>query len=167
MKIAVVYQSKTGFTERYAKWIAEALSCDCLALKGISQRTLAAYDTVVYGGGIYASRIAGLAKIKRLYQGDLVVFAVGASPVQADGTAAERKEIPHFYFRGGLDFERMGFFSRKILQMVAKNLADKPDKTLEEQDFAEALRDSCDFTEQQSILPLVEKILVLKSKEQR
>ena len=28
MKKIVVYESGTGFTERYAKWIAEELACD-------------------------------------------------------------------------------------------------------------------------------------------
>ena len=28
MKIIVIYKSKTGFTKRYAEWIAEELKCD-------------------------------------------------------------------------------------------------------------------------------------------
>ena len=32
MKTIVVYNSQTGFTERYAKWIAEAAQAVCLPL---------------------------------------------------------------------------------------------------------------------------------------
>lgn len=28
MKILVTYKSKTGFTKKYAKWIAEELNCE-------------------------------------------------------------------------------------------------------------------------------------------
>ena len=30
MKTLILYHSKTGFTERYAKWLAEALQGDCV-----------------------------------------------------------------------------------------------------------------------------------------
>ena len=32
MKTIVIYQSQTGFTKRYAEWIAEAVGADCIAL---------------------------------------------------------------------------------------------------------------------------------------
>jgi len=31
MKTIVIYNSQTGFTERYAKWIAEETSADCVS----------------------------------------------------------------------------------------------------------------------------------------
>ena len=33
MNRIVVYTSKTGFTEKYAKWIAEELQCEAVSLK--------------------------------------------------------------------------------------------------------------------------------------
>ena len=33
MKAAVIYYSQTGFTKRYAQWIAEAAGADCFGLK--------------------------------------------------------------------------------------------------------------------------------------
>lgn len=32
MKTVVIYNSQTGFTKRYAAWIAEAAGADCLEL---------------------------------------------------------------------------------------------------------------------------------------
>ena len=32
MKTAVIYNSQTGFTKRYAEWIAEATDADCFEL---------------------------------------------------------------------------------------------------------------------------------------
>ena len=33
MKVAVIYNSQTGFTKKYAEWISEATGADCLELK--------------------------------------------------------------------------------------------------------------------------------------
>ena len=38
MKTIVIYNSKTGFTKRYAEWISEALSCECVELKEASKK---------------------------------------------------------------------------------------------------------------------------------
>ena len=56
----VIYKSKTGFTERFAKWIGEELSCDVIPYARRSAINFDAYDTVIYGGGIYAGSIGGL-----------------------------------------------------------------------------------------------------------
>ena len=47
----VVFQSKYGTTEKYARWIAEALRCDLLERKNTKAEDLKAYDTIIYGGG--------------------------------------------------------------------------------------------------------------------
>ena len=33
MKTLVIYNSQTGFTEKYAKWLAEKLEAKCLSVK--------------------------------------------------------------------------------------------------------------------------------------
>ena len=50
--IAVVYASHYGFTETYARWIAEDLQADLLGSGSV--RDLSRYRCVVFGGGLYA-----------------------------------------------------------------------------------------------------------------
>ena len=38
MKTIVIYNSQTGFTKRYAEWIAEEAGADCLALSDAKRR---------------------------------------------------------------------------------------------------------------------------------
>lgn len=52
MKAIVVYTSKYGTTEKYARWIAEGLHCPAKELQDISAQDLTAYDTIIYGGGL-------------------------------------------------------------------------------------------------------------------
>ena len=57
MKIIVIYNSQTGFTKRYAEWIAEATGADCLALSAAKAKNLADYDAIIFGGWACAGNI--------------------------------------------------------------------------------------------------------------
>lgn len=62
----------------------EAAGFDCVETKKADIATVAGYDTVLLGGGIYASGIAGLGFLKKnaeaLRDKKIAVFCVGASP---------------------------------------------------------------------------------------
>lgn len=51
-KVVVIYGSKYGTTEKYAKWISEELNCDLFSYKSIKKDNLLNYDTIIYGGGL-------------------------------------------------------------------------------------------------------------------
>jgi len=86
MKAIVVYKSKYGSTKAYAQWIAEALNCDFVDASGVKVEDLMQYDTVVYGGGLYAEVIAGVSLITKnldkLAGKKLIVYTTGITPVQ-------------------------------------------------------------------------------------
>jgi len=65
LKVVVVYQSASGFTEKYAQWISEALNADLFNVKKMSIETLQEYDTIVFGGNLHAVGISGVNTIKR------------------------------------------------------------------------------------------------------
>lgn len=83
-KVLVLYKSKTGFSERYARWIADNLQCDLVELADFNKQSLSEYQLIVYGGGLYSGQINGIGKIKRWMKefSDKiwVVFATGATP---------------------------------------------------------------------------------------
>ena len=64
MKIAVVYKSISGFTEKYAGWIAEETGGDLFRLGTVSSTKLKEYDAVIYGGSLHAVGITGVGFIK-------------------------------------------------------------------------------------------------------
>lgn len=61
-KTLVVYGSHYGATKTYAEYIAQKLSCPCLAAESLKKGMLANCDAVVFGGGVYAGSIAGWKK---------------------------------------------------------------------------------------------------------
>ena len=65
-KILVLYKSKTGFSERYARWIAEDLQCDLANLAEFKKDSLLQYGLIIYGAGVYAGQINGILPGKRV-----------------------------------------------------------------------------------------------------
>ncbi len=168
MKKIVIYKSKTGFAQKYAGWIAEALECDAEELQNVSAKKLQEYDIIIYGAGVQASMIYDMKKVKSLYQQlaskKWVIYATGVTPGSDQGNYENLKktnmsdgleQVPFFYLQGGLNYEKMGFISKKMLGMVGSMLAKKEDKTEEEAELARVFGEPSDFTDVKNIEALV------------
>lgn len=59
MSTIVIYDSKYGHTEQFAKWISEELSVPMMPLSEAEAADLASYQTIVFGAPIYAGMIKG------------------------------------------------------------------------------------------------------------
>lgn len=159
MKRIVVYESGTGFTEKYAKWIAEELGCQVKSRKQVKAKELEEYDQVIYGGWVMAGMISGYKKMKAMNLKNLVVFAVGMTIPSEEVVAklAEQNQIPTgkvFYFEGGFAPENLGFIKRKIIGMIQKSIEDKQEKTEEDIYMLETCA-GADRTKREAIADLV------------
>lgn len=137
MKTIVIYKSNTGYTEQYANMLSEALSCDCVSLKEVGKVNLGDYGTVIYGGGVRASRITGIKSIiKRVPthdQQNLLIFAVGANgpsernteELRAKNLTENNVDYPLFYMQGGFDPDKLNFALKMMLNGISKNLSKK------------------------------------------
>lgn len=160
MSTIVIYESATGFTKRYAQWIAEALQCDCKELKQLSLNEIENVDRVIFGGWIMGSGIMGLEKLRGRTQ-PFAVFAVGSSPAYEEviSVIKEQNKIgdtPLFYMEGGFQFEKLGFAKKTILKMLKKAVAKKENPNRQEAFMAQALGTSFDHSGREQILPLIE-----------
>lgn len=154
----IVYQSATGFTEKYANWLSEALGCKAVKLKKITERELSQYDTVIFGSRIHAGRIDGFDKARKLYAASgasrLILFVTGGAPAEAEAviekmwqdnlSAEELMNLPHFYMPGGLCYEKMSLPDRMIMKMAAKMMSKEKNKSDAEAGFAQAIGASYD-----------------------
>ena len=55
----VVFKSKYGTAEKYARWIGEELDCPVKSIDEIRARDLEPYENIIYGGGVHAGGIEG------------------------------------------------------------------------------------------------------------
>ncbi len=168
-QVVVVYKSVTGFTEQYAKWIAEELDCRALPLKEASAKTMPQYKTVIFGGRFHAGSVDGLKEAKELFgestAAKAVVFAVGAMPDTAkemieeawkkNFTPEELKRIPHFYMPGGLRYEKMPLGDKLMMKVFEAMVRRKKDKSEYERTMEKALGNSYDLSSKKFIRPLV------------
>lgn len=168
MKILLIYKSKTGFTEKYANWIAEELKCDIEKISNIQRIDFSSYDLIIYGSRIHAGRIDGLDKIKKLnLDNKLIVFATGATPKETNSikevwknnlTESELISIKHFYIPAGLNYERMGFLDKVMMKMASMMLEKKENKSIEDIGMQNSIKKSYDISDKSRIKTLVDYI---------
>ena len=162
MKKIVVYQSSTGFTAKYAGWIAEELGCETKPFKEVKAEELAGYDMVIYGGWIMAGMVSGYDKIKALNLKNTIVFGVGMT-VPSEEVAeriAKQNQIPEgrfFYFEGGYAPEKIGFFQKMMMNMIKKSVEKKQEKTKEDIRMLETFQGK-DRTSKEAIKQLIQLV---------
>lgn len=162
MRRIVVYQSGTGFTAKYAGWIAEELGCEAKEYKSVKPNELNDFDMVIYGGWIMANTVVGYDKIKVLNLKNVVVFGVGMS-IPGDETAekiAAQNQIPgerFFYFEGGYQPQKLGFVKKMMLNMIKKSIEKKEAKTEDEIHMLKTM-EGADHTDRAAIKELVEYV---------
>ena len=162
MKKIVVYQSSTGFTAKYAGWIAEELGCEAKPFKEVKAEELAGYDTVIYGGWIMAGMISGYDKIKALNLKNMIVFGVGMTVPSEEVSVriAKQNQIPEdrfFYFEGGYAPEKIGFFQKMMMNMIKKSVEKKQEKTKEDIRMLETFQGK-DRTSKEAIKQLIQLV---------
>ena len=134
MKILVIYQSKTGYTKKYAEWISKELKSDLKEIKKVSASEISNYDLIIHGGWIMGGIIKGLKKVKKFNPKELIVFGVGFTKkdkANLNKIVKDNKieDIPFYYYEGGTNPKKMGFFGRTIVKMVTKQKVTYVDNT--------------------------------------
>lgn len=169
MKTIVIYNSQTGFTKRYAEWIAEAAGADCLALAAAKKKDLAAYEAIIFGGWACAGSISKIGwfkgNIDKWSGKKLIAFCVGASPIdnpeidialKRNFNEPELKKVKTFYCPGGFRYEKMSASSKLMMKIFIKTLNAKKDKTEEEQTMIKMISSSYDISDKKYIEPILQ-----------
>ncbi|MGK0467554.1 flavodoxin domain-containing protein [Clostridium sp.] len=164
MKIVVIYKSKTGFSKQYAEWISEELSADIFEVSTININMLTAYDTLIYGGGLYAGGINGTKYITqnldKLKNKKNIVFATGVSPFREEViselrdknfTSEEQKYIKFFYLRGGFDYSKLKTFDKALMTLLKCKIKMKKKLTPDERGMLGSYDKPVDFTRKKNI----------------
>ena len=172
MKGIILYSSKYGATKRYAEWLAEKTGFDCVETKKAKIEDVKQYDTILLGGGIYASGIAGLSFLKKnitqLREKKVIVFCDGASPYEerafqqivAHNLKDSLAGLPCFYCRGAWDPDAMSLADRTLCRMLQKAVAKKKPEDCEiwEKALLEAGDQKHDWTDRSYLAPILEAI---------
>jgi len=177
MKSAVVYWSKTGFVKKYAEWIAEELAADLIEGEKASLEKLTVYDSLVFGGSLYAVGINGSEFMKKVLRDEkfsnkkIAIFATGASSPLPEVleevsnnnfSKEEQKLFEFFYLRGGFNYNKLGIKDKLLMKMMKWQLERKKKKgeelNEEEKGMLKAFDEPVDFTSRDNIKELIEYV---------
>ncbi len=155
----IIYHSKTGFSQRYAQWLAEALDCQAVPYRDRKSVNMSRYDTIILLGGLYAGNMSGLGWLKKqpLTGKRAAAVAVGCSPMEWPGQAESMEKlfggtpVQGFYCQGGLDYDHMGAVDKAMMAALRAALRDKPDKA----DMLAAISQSFDGTKREYLDPVI------------
>ena len=135
MKIAIIYASKHGTTEKVARSIAEKLSGELFSLRNNQNPDISGFETVILGSSVYAGQASG--KMKEFCKANepvllhkkIGLFVCGMHPDKeqrekelkdAYSEALHEKAVASGFFGGEFLFEKMNFVERLIIKKIAK-----------------------------------------------
>lgn len=167
-KIIVVYKSKYGSGKQYAQWIAQALGADLFDRSDVSANDLLAYDTVIYGGSLYAVGMLGFDLIRdnfdKLLNKKVIVFSVGASPAHpealesvknANFTEAMKERVHYFHLRGGFNYKKLNLADKIMMALLRNKLKGIQEKDSDQIGMLAAYDHPMNWTHEKWIAPIV------------
>ena len=168
-KTLVICSSQTGFTRKYAHWLAEATGADLLEQKEAAKKEdsfFEAYQAIVYGGWVMAGKVMKsdwfLGKAQSWKDKRLAIFAVGASPMESPDiekalqqllTEEQKQYIRAFYCPGGLNYDAMKLPSRLAMKMLA-SVKGRKNATEDEKKMAAMISSSYDLSDRKYLEPV-------------
>ena len=172
MKGIILHTSKYRATKCYSEWLAEETGFDCTETQKARIEDIKRYDTIILGGGIYASGIAGLSFLRKnivqLQGKNVIVFCVGASPydeaafqqIIAYNLKGPLTGLSCFYCRGRWDMDRMSFVHRNLCRLLQKATAKKKSEecAVWEKALIEAGEKKCDWMDKSYITPILQAL---------
>ena len=151
----VLYGSKYGSTKQYAEWIAEELNADLLDVNDANLQNIKNYDTIIYGGAVYAGGITGINFIVKNYDqlknAKLVIFTCGI----ADPSIDINKENLIKNIRGAMDYSKMSFLHKTMMSALVKKIKNKSSLTDEERCILDTYGKTVDFVDKSTIWPII------------
>lgn len=173
MNTIVIYKSKYGSTKQYAEWIAEELGCNAVEAKSVKADDLLQYDTIIYGGGLYAEIINGVSlvtkNIQKLSGKKIVIYTTGITPLDVrayyDGEVLEKnfkngvpENVKIFNLLGKMKLDELTLPHRAALKALKKIMSAKENPSDMEKLLVELCDTDGDFSDKEAIKELVEYV---------
>jgi hypothetical protein len=149
---AIVYESNTGHTKKYADMLAKKLNVPAYDIKRASG-ALKKGDEIIFLGWIKGGMIQGYKKVKSKYR-LIAVCAVGMGidGEEAADNIAKKNDITDtkvFYLQGGFDFNQLKGANHFIMNMMRQTMIptyeEKKERTAEEENMFHCLKNGANF----------------------
>lgn len=143
---AILYTSNTGYTEQYAKLLAERTGLPAYSLKESKCRPESG-SSVIYLGWLMAGCIKGYKTAAKLFSVAAVcgvgMGATGSQIQDVRKANALPETVPVFTLQGGFDLKRLRgvykFMMTVMAKTMGKGLAEKKNRTPDEDEMLDLL----------------------------
>ena len=168
-RTVVIYKSKYGATEQYARWIAEELECDLVRAEDFKKRDFELYDNIIFGGGLQAGGIKGFELIRKnrriLQTKKVVVFVVGLSVDDKDNRMQVRdinldkpelRSLTLYYCKGAFKPEAVSGIDKGIIKVCLSMLeAERNTGTEAQKQLYTDMTEGANYVDRSYIEPIV------------
>ena len=172
-KVLIIYSSRYGHTEKYARWLAEELAADICESNNLRADQLKDYLTIIFGSSLYAGRSKGATVLAQCFEQiknkNVILFTVGMLDTNSEeniiGINRElnkvispeiREKVKVFHVRGGIDSQNLSCLHKMMLKFVHSFLSRKPENKLtdSDRDILALYGKTVDFSDKRMLTPI-------------
>lgn len=156
---AIVYTSKMGHAEQYAKMLGEKTSLPVYALK---EAKLPAGSGIIYLGWIHASHIKGFSRAAKRFS----VCAVCGVGLCDTGTLLDEvrkataipENIPLFTLQGGIDRSKLKGMNKMLISMLTKGLSGQKQRSEQDERMLYLLQNDANYVSEDNLKSVLDFI---------
>lgn len=158
--MVIVYESKTGFTKKYAYMLAAKTGLKVFRVNELSN--VNPQEEIIFLGWIKAGKIQGINKIRN----HNVIAVCGSGTGRNDENDTEAilqrnkiKDIPYFYLQGGcLPLKESKGMDKILMSMFVKMLKNSKDKDENITESISHIENGFDGVKEENLKPVLEWI---------
>ena len=154
----IVYESKTGFTKRYADMLAARANLKVLRTKEIAK--VNRDEEIIFLGWMKVGKIQGLKKLQKYNVKAVCGSGTGRTAEPDTETVIARNKIentPFFYLRGGcLPLNKLKGMDKIMLSMFVKMLSSRKDNDEKTEEAVAIIENGFDGVKEENLEPVLE-----------
>lgn len=156
--MVIVYESKTGFTKKYAHMLAEKTGLKIFHVKELSK--VSKEEEIIFLGWMKVGKIQGLNKLGKYSVKAVCGSGTGRTAEPNTETVIERNKIqgiPLFYLRGGcFPLKQLKGIDKIMLSMFLKMLKKRKDKDERVEEAISIIENGFNGVKEENLQPVLE-----------
>jgi len=158
--VVIVYESKTGFTKRYAEMLAKKTGLNFFGVKELSK--VNRDEEIIFLGWMKVGKIQGLDKLRKYNVKAVCASGTGRTAEPNTDTVIMRNKIesiPFFYLRGGcFPLKEIKGMDKIMLIMFVNMLKSRKEKDEKLEEAISIIENGFDGVNEENLTPILEWI---------
>ena len=156
--MVIVYESKTGFTKKYADMLSSKTGLKVFQVKELA--SVNRDEEIIFLGWMKAGKIQGLDKLQKYKVKAVCGSGTGRTAEPNTGTIIARNKIeniPFFYLRGGcFPLKELRGMDKIMLSMFIKILKSRKDQDEKTEESISIIKNGFDGVNEENLAPVLE-----------